>query len=100
VGYEVAAAKVHGARMRMGAVLSSPPRHGGVIEMRNDVVQTLVDRWENDMDFRELMRKDPNRAVQTTGMELTEDEWAAIRKIDWKQTDAELQERISKQGNC
>lgn len=68
--------------------------------MRNDVVQKLVDRWENDMAFRELMRKDPNRAVLTTGMELTEDEWAAIRKVDWKQTDAELQERISKQGNC
>ena len=68
--------------------------------MRNDVVQKLVDRWENDMAFRELMRKDPNGAVMTTGLELTEDEWAAIRKVDWKQPDAALQQRISKAKDC
>ena len=64
--------------------------------MRNDVVQKLVDRWEKDMAFRELMRKDPNGAMLTTGLELTEDEWAAIRKINWKQSDAELAQRITK----
>jgi hypothetical protein len=68
--------------------------------MRNDVVQKLVDRWEKDAAFRELMRKDPNGAVTTTGLELTEDEWAAIRKINWKQSDAELQQRISKSKDC
>jgi Spy/CpxP family protein refolding chaperone len=52
------------------------------------------------MAFRELMRKDPNGAVMTTGLELTEDEWAAIRKIDWKQSDAVLQQRISKAKDC
>ena len=36
--------------------------------MRNDVVQKLVDRWEKDMAFRELMRKDPSGAVMSASV--------------------------------
>jgi hypothetical protein len=68
--------------------------------MRNDVVQKLVDRWENDMAFREHMRKDPSGAVSSAGVELTEDEWAVVRTIDWKSPDAVLQQRISKAKDC
>lgn len=68
--------------------------------MRNDVVQKLVDRWENDMAFREHMRKDPSGAVSSMDIDLTEDEWAVVRTIDWKSADAELQQRISKAKDC
>ena len=64
--------------------------------MSRDSVQTLMDRWINEPAFRTEMRKDPEAAVRTSGMELDEDEWAALRGMDWTLPDAELQARMSK----
>ena len=64
--------------------------------MRNDVVQKLVDRWEKDMAFHDIGKLAiPDHLLHKPG-KLTEDEWAAIRKINWKQSDAELAQRITK----
>ena len=62
----------------------------------------LVDRWTNDTEFRAKMRTDPEGAIRSEGVELSEDELAALRAIDWSESDAELGARISKAstGGC
>ena len=64
--------------------------------MSRESVQNLMDRWINEPAFRTEMRKDPEAAVRTSGMELDQDEWAALRSVDWNLPDAELQARMSK----
>ena len=64
--------------------------------MSRESVQTLMDRWINEPAFRTEMRKDPEAAVRHSGMELNEDEWAAVRGMDWTLPDTELQARMSK----
>ena len=64
--------------------------------MSRESVQTLMDRWINEPAFRTEMRKNPETAVRSSGMELDEDEWAALRGMDWTLPDAELQARMSK----
>lgn len=59
-------------------------------------VDLLMDRWMNEPAFREQMRADPEGAVRRSGAELSEDEWAALRGMDWSAPDAELQARASR----
>lgn len=68
--------------------------------MSRDAVETLVDRWLNDLAFRAQVRRDPAEAIRATGVHLDADEWAALRNVDWNLSDDELalQARDSKWG--
>ena len=66
--------------------------------MAREAIEQLLDRWTNEPAFREQMRADPEGAVRESGVELDEDEWAALRSADWDLTDEELAERASKPG--
>jgi len=46
------------------------------------------------------MRANPEGAVRATGVTLTADELAAMRSLDWSQSDDELTARISKDNTC
>ena len=64
--------------------------------MSRETVGKLVDRWMNDAEFRRAMRADPEGAVKRSGFDLGSDEWAALRTIDWSQSDDQLRARASK----
>ena len=64
--------------------------------MSQTAVKTLMDRWRNDQVFRTQFRSDPESAVRSTGVELDDAEWAALRSVDWSVSDAELESRINK----
>jgi len=57
-----------------------------------------MDRWINDPAFRAELRSDPEGAVNRAGVELSEDEVAALRSTDWSLSDEQLQARVSKAG--
>ena len=66
--------------------------------MSREAVNELFDRWVNDAGFRQEVRTDAEGAVRRTRAQLNEDEWAALRTVDWNLPDAELQARVSKMG--
>jgi predicted ribosomally synthesized peptide with nif11-like leader len=66
--------------------------------MSRDSIEQLVERWMEDTAFRAAVRKDPEATVRATGLELTADEWAAVRNLDWSLSDDELSARASKSG--
>ena len=59
-------------------------------------VEELIDRFTNEPAFREQMRQDPEGAVRTAGVELDEEEWAALRAVNWRASDEELQALVTK----
>jgi hypothetical protein len=63
-----------------------------------EAIEELIDRWMDDSAFRAAVRDDPEAAVREADLELTEDEWAALRRIDWTLSDEELSSRASKMG--
>ncbi|MGO9059536.1 MAG: Os1348 family NHLP clan protein [Candidatus Binataceae bacterium] len=63
--------------------------------MSRAAVETLIDRWMNEPDFRAALRKDADAAVRASGVELTSEEWDALRRIDWTLSDEELQTRVN-----
>jgi hypothetical protein len=67
--------------------------------MSREAIEQLIDRWMDDPAFRAAVRQDPEGAVRATGLGLDEDEWAAIRAIDWSLSDEELSTRASKAGS-
>ncbi len=66
--------------------------------MNRSGMEILLDRWESDSAFRAELRRDPEGAVKTSGVSLSADEWAALRSIDWSQSDEQLSARASKAG--
>lgn len=64
--------------------------------MSGEAIKQLIERWTNDEAFRNEVRKDPEAAVRATGLELTEEEWAGVRAVDWSLSDEELQARVNK----
>ena len=65
--------------------------------MSSGNIDQLIDRWYNDAAFRAAMRADPEGTLARCGIELSEDEREALRRLDAAQpTDAQLEERISK----
>lgn len=64
--------------------------------MSRQAVEDLMDRWMNDVAFRAQLRQDPEGTVRQTGAQLDQDEWAALRNVDWSLPDEELQARASK----
>ena len=67
--------------------------------MSRQSVETLVEKWMEDKSFRSAVRLDPEAAIRGTGLELTADEWAAVRNIDWSLSDEELSTRQSASGS-
>jgi len=68
--------------------------------MSREAIEELVERWMDDATSRAAVRQDPEGAVRSTGLELSEDEWAAVRGIDWSLSDEELASRASKSSSC
>jgi hypothetical protein len=64
--------------------------------MSRQAIGELMDLWTNDPSFRAAMRHDPEATVRQRGVTLSEDEWAALRSVDWSASDEELQSRVSK----
>jgi hypothetical protein len=57
----------------------------------------LADRYLNDPQFKERMRKDPEGPAQSTGLKLDDEDRQSIRDWDMSSSgDEELKERISK----
>ncbi len=46
--------------------------------------------------FREEMRQDPEGVAERSGYQLDDEDRQALRSMDWKQSDEELKERVSK----
>ncbi len=63
--------------------------------MSRAAVETLIDRWMNEPDFRAALRQDAEAGVRGTGADLGTEEWDALRRIDWSLPDEELQSRIN-----
>ena len=64
--------------------------------MGRDGLGALMERWVNDPSFREEVKKDAVGVARKNGIELSADEEAALRTIDWSLSDEELQTRVSK----
>ena len=64
--------------------------------MSREAIEQLIDRWIDDLTFRDAVRQDPEAAIRSTGAEPREDEWLAVRAIDWNLSDEELTSRASK----
>ncbi len=64
--------------------------------MSREAVDQLMDRWTGDRAFREAIRTDPEGTIKSTGVELDESEWLALREIDWSAPDHELEARVSR----
>jgi len=65
-----------------------------------EAMQQLADRFVNDAEFRERMRRDPEEAAEGSGLSLDEEDKQALRSMDWSGSDEELKERVSKKMLC
>ncbi len=64
--------------------------------MSYEAVGKLVDLWMNDPGFRAQAKKDPRTAARKAGVELSDEELAALSSVDWSLPDEQLQARVSK----
>jgi hypothetical protein len=49
--------------------------------MSTEAFVEVIERWANEPAFRAEFERDPEQAVFGTGMELEEEEWAALRSM-------------------
>lgn len=63
--------------------------------MNHEALGKLMDRWSNDAVFRAAVRSDPLGAIAGTGLQLSDEEMAAVQALDWTVPDQELVGRIS-----
>lgn len=66
--------------------------------MNHENIEALMDRWMNDPTFRADLRANPEKAVESAGVTLNEDEMAALKNVDWSLSDDELTQRVTKSG--
>ena len=66
--------------------------------MSREALEALVEKWTEDTSFRTAIRKDPEGTIKATGLELSPDEWAAVRNFDWTVSDEELTTRANMDG--
>lgn len=64
--------------------------------MNTETLGLLMDKWMNDVSFREEVRRNPESAIERTGVTLSEEDRTALNNIDWSLSDEALQSRISK----
>jgi hypothetical protein len=60
-----------------------------------EAMQQLTDRFMEDPDFRERMKKDPEGTAKSEGLQLDEEDKQALQSVDWNQSDEQLKERVS-----
>jgi hypothetical protein len=60
---------------------------------------TLIRRWNEDAEFRDAIREDLDSAIESTGLELDESTWEALRSVDWSLSDDELLARYARPTN-
>ena len=63
--------------------------------MSREALEQLMERWRNDPEFREALRRDLEGTVQRAGYRLDEPEWATLRDTDWSLSDEALQTRMA-----
>jgi hypothetical protein len=68
--------------------------------MSQEGVTALIDRWTNEPGFKDEFRADPQRTIVAHGIDLTPEEEAAVKDMDWHGTDQELSKRVSKYFAC
>lgn len=54
----------------------------------------LLERWTRDADFRHALRTAPAATVKRAGVPMTEQQWDALRALDWTLPDEDLQDRL------
>ncbi len=59
-------------------------------------MQQLADRFINDAEFREQMKRDPQGAAERSGLPLDDEDKQALKSVDWSGSDEQLKERVSK----
>lgn len=63
--------------------------------MNHETLGKLIDRWSNDAQFRAAVRANPLGAIADTGLQLSDEEMAAVQSLDWSLSDQELVRRTS-----
>jgi putative modified peptide len=63
--------------------------------MNHEVLGKLMDRWTSDAQFRAAVRANPLQAIEQAGVELSDDEKAAVAAVDWTLSDQDLAARAS-----
>ena len=60
-----------------------------------DAFGAVMDKWLNNTTFRDTLRADPEGTVRALGLELSPEQWTALRR-QLALPDEQLQARISK----
>ncbi|MGQ0711280.1 MAG: Os1348 family NHLP clan protein [Rhodoferax sp.] len=63
--------------------------------MNHETLGRLMDRWNSDAAFRGAVREDPLAALAGMGLQLSDEEKAAMLSVDWTLPDQELVTRAS-----
>lgn len=63
--------------------------------MNHETLGKLMDRWSNDAQFRAAVRANPLGAIADIGLQLSDEEMAAVQSLDWSLNDNELVSRTS-----
>ncbi|MEP7378938.1 MAG: Os1348 family NHLP clan protein [Chloroflexota bacterium] len=61
-----------------------------------DALEALLERWTNDTTFRDEYDADPEQAIRSAGLELSDEDWRAIREAKFELTDGLLPARVNK----
>lgn len=59
-----------------------------------DNLEAVYNEWSNNLQFREAFKKDPQQALETWGLTLSDDELKKMLKL--KELNEELDKRINK----
>jgi len=63
--------------------------------MSREALEQIVQRWTDDLDFREALQRDPDGTIERAGHQLNEQEWAVLRDTNWNQSDEDLRTRMA-----
>lgn len=64
--------------------------------MSKETIGKMIDLWMNDPGFRSALRQDPEKTTKKMGFQLDDEEWRALKNIDWSLKDEDLKTRVSK----
>jgi len=69
---------------------------GNTMNQTPNAFQELLNRRLDDATFRDAFQADPQHAIQSSGLDLTLDELAALEGAQWNLSDGALAERANK----
>jgi hypothetical protein len=85
------------ADLRYNCFVGKAKKGKEVYEMNPTSMLELADRYLNDPQFKEQMRKDPEGTAESTGLKFDDEDRQSIREWDMSSSgDEQLKERISK----